>query len=483
MNLLYLWLLAAAIDPFHGAPFPQDAAVSLKLPKEAAVGDHLGGEFVIRNTGQRNLSFALWAELHVQVKDGQGNLLPQLEGDLVRVSAFAPALTVLKAGETTSIEVPLDRYVDLTTPAAYVVSVWSALGWQMDDAHPSPVATARIELRSPTASYAAARVRALCEKKTTEEEANSAGHVLEHLRDPQYLPALRAAAQAGHPEACFGIASIVGEAASETLLTLAHSADDRVAKAATMALLQRLPAADEVQRLRLTPFGYGDSKVIRQSWPAKLDGPLLELALKILSRPPKTKEPVLPRDLLLDGYFRFSDVSIVSPAATMVAARGGPPNADTVLAATQRALEIRIEPRTGFQGVDDQLPEPLPALIDAIDALRQRGWSINQTRALSDTEALRGEAGLLAFFRQLADPQSSQTTGRRMAGGDARLYPSRLGGHTGRTPCARFRSQWLPSGMKRSRPPWRTRTGESSWPRAKRRGPPVARISFDRWPR
>ena len=101
------------------------------------------------------------------------------------------------------------------------------------------------------------------------------------------------------------------------------------------------------------------------------------------------------------------DKEVVEWGAFFIAAQGDPAQAASVLAASQRALDVWEEPRTRRLGEHVNLldpPQPLRGLLAAIDALRDRGWR---------TDGMGGAAVIIAHFRQLADPKMPRPTDDR----------------------------------------------------------------------
>ncbi|EDY21747.1 hypothetical protein CfE428DRAFT_0992 [Chthoniobacter flavus Ellin428] len=337
----------------------------------------------------------------------KGTSLPHVP-EVGKAVSFFPVPTVIGPGKSDSRNVVLSDFVDILTPGTYVVSAGSKLGWQNGD--PYPVATAKIDFHPPTAEDAAARAHQLSAKPDTWEKASQNGRVLERLRDPQYLAPLRKEVEAGHPDACFGIASIPGVEATEILLQLADSPDAQTERAAMAALLRRLPVTKDGRSLHLAMLALGQPEIVRQSWPEKLDAPLLALAEKILRNAPQAHGSLKVQDPPPTDYFHLSFTSAVSAAAAIVANRGGVAQMPALMAATNRALAAPFEPRTDVHGPVNNLPDPLPALLDAIDGLRQRGWII-KPRELTSNLPLEGKAGALVFLRQLADPQVPKPEG------------------------------------------------------------------------
>lgn len=404
-------------DPNPGSPLPPSLRATLKLPEAAVIGDHIRGEFVVKNTGNQpvkiragegstilrarhpggsappNLGFGEaavdpWLQVHVW------NERAKVLGDMVNGPLYVPetkAPTVtLAPGESKSIYCPLERYVAIVKPDIYTVSVWNDLGWQADPNHPPLMATANIVFMPPNAQSIAARVRTLCAKETEENLWE-----LLHLWSPLFLTALRDEARAGHAQACLGMASMISEEANPMLLNFASSKDFSVARAAIYALSTRLPSMTDPGKPALPSWnGRSTHEAILRMWQPKFDMPLMSAASRLLE-----SAPVAVKATRKGSAGNFDPMTQLVPssvalAARIVEARGSVEQIPALLTAIDRTVEANLEPRKGPAGVYD--PAPLDVLLQTTDSLRNRGWR---------TDGTGGTGAMLVWLRQLADPR------------------------------------------------------------------------------
>jgi hypothetical protein len=429
--MLPLLLLAMALcvvargdegDPNPGTAVPASLTATLKLPEVAVIGDHIRGEFIVKNTGRQpvkiragegsallharhsggsappNLGFGEavvdpWLQVHVWNERAKV-LADMVEGPLYVPEKKVPTVT-LAPGESKSVYCPLERYVAIVKPDIYTVSVWNDLGWQVDPNHPPLMATANIVFMPPNAQSIAARVRTLCAKETEENLWE-----LMHLWSPLFLPALRDEARAGHAQACLGMTSMISDEVNPVLLSFASSKDFAVARAAMYALSTRLPSATDPGKPALLSWnGKSTRDAILRMWQPKFDAPLTSAATRFLeSAPIPTKAA---RKVSAGSSDPMSQLvpSSVALAARIVEARGSVEQAPALLTAIQRALEANVEPRKGPEGVF--VPAPLDVLMQTVDSLRGRGWR---------TDGKGGTGATLAWQRQLADPRIPKPT-------------------------------------------------------------------------
>ena len=404
-------------DPSRTVPIPQGLKATLRLPEVAIIGDHIRGEFIVQNTGSEpvkiragegsailrarepgagaapNLgmgeaSIDPWLQVHVW--NERAKLLPDMVGGPMFVPAGTPATVTLAPGESKSIYCPLERYVAILARDIYTVSVWNDLGWEADRDHPPLMATAEIEFRLPSAQSIATRVRTLCARDTEENNWE-----LMHLWSPLFLPALREEARAGHAQACLGMSGIISEEANRVLLDLAVSKDATVARAAVYALSLRLPAPADPEQPALRLWnGWSSREQILRTWQPRFDAPLMTAAVGLMQNPPRLMPSPRKGDAGSSGGLAQLMPNAVALGARSIEARGSIDQVPAVLDATERALRANVAPRKGAQAMF--APAPLDALIQAIDALRSRGW---RTNGRGDT------AAMLAWFRQLAEPK------------------------------------------------------------------------------
>lgn len=272
-------------------------------------------------------------------------------------------------GATFDITFPLTGYVSFPGAGIYTVEACHDLGWKVDDAHPHPVAKSRIEIIMPTADEAFTRVFDLCSSEDQDRDFQ-----LKKLHHDVFLPPLVRLADAGSASAVTGIAGIPGQAAFQALLHLLENPSADVTKAAGAALKWRLPSLSDPSKPAFPSWHDNSAKL--KEWDPKYRDTLLKSALTLL---------------------RSKDAAAVELGASFIQAQGDGSHAAPLLEATQAALDLPWEIRSGKGANTLDEPPPLRALIAAIDALRGRGWILGEN-------TVGGTAVILAQFRQLADP-------------------------------------------------------------------------------
>lgn len=358
------------------SPVPAGAVVSLKLPEKVNLGDAIPGAFTVKNAGgepfeistggdYRGTGFPL--RLKIRVTDSAGGVLPDASLNQPNFGGLVGSHKVVP-GASFDIDFPLAGYVSFPGAGVFTVEACHDLGWLADDARPHPVAKARIEITMPSADEAAARVRDLCASVDRDKFFQ-----LGKLQHGVFLPALIREAEAGHAEAVTGIAGIPGTAAFEALLHLLENPWSEVVKAAGSALKQRLPSASDQSKSAFPAWSDNASAI--KDWDPKYREPLLKSALSLL---------------------QSKDAAAVELGAAFIQAQGDDTHAKPLLEATQVALNGPWEVRSGRGANVLDPPPPLRGLIQAIDALRARGWRLGPNPN-------GGSAVILAQFRELAD--------------------------------------------------------------------------------
>lgn len=368
------------------SPVPAGAGVSLKLPEKARLGDALPGAFTVTNTGDEPFEISTGGDyrgtgfplrLKIRVTDSQGKVLPDESANQPDFGGMSGTRKI-EPGASYDISFPLPGYVSFPGPGTYTVEACHDLGWLVEEEHPHPVAKTNIEIIMPTEEEIVARVRDLCSGGEDWERRFQ----LEKLGNGIFLPALIQEAKAGHANAVTGIAGIHGAAAFEALIDLLEGPSADVAKASGAALKWRLPSLGDPTRPAFPSWGNKDAGF--QEWNPKFRERLLNAALTML---------------------RSKDAATVELGAALIQAQGDAAQAKALLDATQAALDSPWEIRSGKGANTLDPPPPLRGLIQAIDALRGRGWR------LGDTDG--GSAVILARFRELADPNSPRPATER----------------------------------------------------------------------
>ena len=168
-----------------------------------------------------------------------------------------------------------------------------------------------------------------------------------------------------------GIGHIATPDATQVLLKLMKHDSPAIAVAATQEILRRLPSREDASRRALDYWTspYQIDPLLPSSWDSSFEKPLFETTIKMLGS---------------------ADADVVEVAAQVMNARGEPEHAPAILAALEKAMNVYQPPRTGPGANTLDAPKPQQMLIEALDALRHRGW--------------RTQDGGIAWFRQLADP-------------------------------------------------------------------------------
>ncbi len=360
------------------APVPTAVEVSLKLPEKVKLGDVIPGTFTVKNTGGDAFEISTGGDyrgngyplrLKIRVTDSQGVVLPDISNSQPNFGGMMGSQKIA-AGASFDISFPLACYVTLPGAGIYTVEACHDLGWIVDDAHPHPVAKTKIEILMPTADEAAARVRDLCNSTDPDRLFQ-----LIKLQHGIFLPALTREAAAGNADAVTGIDGIPGTAAFEALLHLLENPSPDVVKAAGNGLRLRLPSLSDPTKPAFR--SWTDNTAAIKDWDPKYREPLLKSALTLL---------------------QSKDAAAVELGASFIEAQGDSAQAKPLLAATQTALDRPWEIRSGKGANVLDEPPPLKALIQAIDALRGRGWNLGPN-------ASGGAGVILAQFRELADPK------------------------------------------------------------------------------
>jgi hypothetical protein len=360
------------------------------------------------------------------VKDENGNILPVDLTEWLHFGGLPVGEISAKHGESISLPFPLLAYAPIVKPGTYTVT--ALLGWV--NSPQRQIFTCRIKFKLPTSKNTEVRIHALCKKKDNESVFE-----LLQLRAPVLVPALLAEGIAGHPQACIALRNVDSKEASEALLKLAGSNDRKVAKAAALSLLYRMPSLAEPAKpavdlefphvFRAPPWpddpGVPDPlrDQIIKTWQVKFDPRVLLAARKLLEHvdepyqypseggtienlrallgdDQQTKDGAEKGAQVFDLYYEHTDrMEDASVGAIIIGARGDLDQVAFLLEAMRRALNIPMRPRGNPKmGGDTFAPPPLYYLIDAVAAFRSRGWR---------TEGKGDSGDELALFAQLDD--------------------------------------------------------------------------------
>jgi hypothetical protein len=391
-------------DKWYGAvPMPPGVKVRLRLPETVVAGQEIPAALVVTNAGKaeftftsggdyRGTGFPLRMKVRVHDAAGQTLLLNPCEAHVMNGGGLS-GFTTVQPGESREVEFPLDCYVSFLQAGAYTVTAGHDLGWKLDDAHPHPVAQAKLNVTLPTEAEAAAYVDSIFARQPTTpvrrpDETLGREMKLEKtlsvLRHPVYLAALKKHAEAGSKAAVAGIGQIATAEATEVLLALLKHASAEVAESSAQQILRRMAMLDDPNQPYLRPgwrSRYQIDPLLPASWDPRFEKTLVSAALAMLSRE--------------------SEV-VVGLAGQILEARGMPEHAPAILAVLQKLLDTYHPPRSGAKVNTLDPPAPQRTLMRALDALRKRGWR--------GEESGGGTAAMVARFRQLADPDVSKPT-------------------------------------------------------------------------
>lgn len=378
----------------EGAPPPPGAKVSLLLPAVVMIGQEIPAVLLVQNIGDKPFKISLGGDyratgcpqrVKVRVRGAAMQLLQGLPQEAYGFGGGLGWTPEIQPGGSHRIEFPLACYVSFTKPGIYTVTAGHDLGWKVDAQHPHPLGKALLIVKEPTPEEATAHVDRVFDSQRLpagwqESERLSLALDLERrlcvLRQPVYLPALRARAAAGSVAAVQGIGHVATPEATEALLALLENASPTVVEAALVQLFRRLPVWQDAAQQ--APYAQGSSRyqidpLLPASWQVRFEQPVLEAAVKLLSSP---------------------QAELVENAASLLRLRGGAEHAPALLAALQKAMDTPVPTHGGAAPNSLDFPRPQQALINALDALRLRGWRITGPGRTAPT---------VAWFRQLAD--------------------------------------------------------------------------------
>lgn len=384
---------AAAAEPRWEAgvmqPVPAGARVRLEASRaEFFLGENVLVHFILENVGSEPFELSFGGDYRgasralrfkVTATDEAGRAVEDPDPSPLNFGGLGGTRT-LKPGERFIQSLPLMRYAQLERPGRYKIVATHDFGWKAGPRqHPAGELT--LTFRLPDAAQAE-QVLAQMEKLPTDPSTSFGEKARDYadfscLRAPAYLGPLVRRAQAGTPYALAGLERIPTPEATAALIQLAGAADPKVAQAAALSLTGRLPAAEPAKGA-WTGGQFGEAAAVRRRLAARAFAPRLvpqvrALASRLLAR----KEPA---DLAL--------------GAAMIQAVGDKDDAQSLLAALDRALATPVVNRHDPRDNILDLPTPLPELLRALKELRGRGFQPG--------EGLSGEAQLLLYFESLA---------------------------------------------------------------------------------
>ncbi|MGV3658933.1 MAG: hypothetical protein ACO1TE_02080 [Prosthecobacter sp.] len=383
------------LDPYmsfrgKGVSPPRGAKVSLLLPASVMIGEEIPAVLLVKNNGDKPFKISVGGDyratgypqrMKVRVRDAALQPLRELPREAYGVGGgglmFEPEI---QPGESHKVEFPLECYVSFTRPGVYVVTAAHDLGWTVGAEHPHPVGRALLIVKEPTAEEAAAHVRRIfdwrpLEVPRTESDRLSLESKMEHklcvLRQPVYLPALEEWAAAGSVAAVKGIGHVATPEATGVLIGLLKNAPPAVVEAALLQLRRRIPSMQDSHFFWSSRFQI--DPLLPASWSLRFEQPVLDAVVKLLSHP---------------------ETGLAENAASLLMLRGRAEHAPALVAALQAAMDDYRPPRTNAAPNSLDFPRPQQSFVNALDALRQRGWR---------AEKPGRTAPMVVWLRQLAD--------------------------------------------------------------------------------
>lgn len=366
------------------ATVPEGARVRLEVDRaEVFLGENVLVHFILENAGARPFTMSFGGDYRgssralrftVTAVDAAGQAAEDPDPSPVNFGGFGGTRT-LKPGERFIASLPLMRYRQIERPGRYTIRASHDFGWK-EGPRPRPVGELALTFRQPSAADAE-RVIARMEKLPTDcsvRVGEKAGDYADFgcLLQPVYLGPLVRRIKAGAASALDGLERIPTPEATAALIELAGSSDAQTARAAARSLVRRLPLEP--------PPGAGGAQfgdAVRQRLAARSFTPAQVPAVRLLA------------GRLLAGKARPE----LALGAAMLQSVGVKADAPLVLAALERALEPMVEARHDPKDNILDLPEPLPELLRAMQALRKRGFTLGQD--------LSGEGQILLYFTWL----------------------------------------------------------------------------------
>lgn len=374
-------------------PTPPQAKLRLQLPTSAMIGEEIPAALIIENTGDTPFAITHGGDyrstgypqrMKVRVQDENQNDLPRLPREAYGLGGGGLMSTVnIAPGKAAEVAFPLECYVSFKTGGTYHVTASHDLGWKTEADQPLPFAQASIIVTEPTEAQATAHVEKLFASRppAPSDPSSVFGYNLQFekqlsvLRHPAYLPVLTTRAQTGSPAAVAGIGHIATPEATSTLIQLLEHTSTEIIIAASRQLLRRLPSFEDPTKTALLDWSGSAHQIdplLPASWDPAFQDDIMKAAVKLIDH---------------------AENDVITEAARMINARGGPEQAPAVLDALGRAMAVYHAPRTGPTANTLDAPKPQQTLIHTLTSLRARGWRTEPGDA----------AQTLAWYYQLAD--------------------------------------------------------------------------------
>jgi len=426
---------------FADQSVPKGAKVTLKTDRtEYFLGENVLVHFILENTSDKpfkacfggdNRGASRSLRFIVTATDESGNVAEDPDPSKMCFGGMMSGGEV-KPGENYTKSLELMRYCRIVKPGRYTIRATHDFGWKEGGQRKRPVGETVLTFRMPTPDEAEAVVSAM-EKLPDPNTINyraGKGHSdyadFTYLTHPVYLKPLLQRVEAGDYRTLVSIGSMATREATEALINLSLSANPELARMATSLLVMRMPNPANAGGgfWNSPPFTREFRQhLVEQSWDAEFASTLRVLATNLLTRTGAEKNGINTR-MAASGYFLRDDSSEseVATGAKIISLIGELEDADAVLAAMDRALNPMINPRRDPKDNITDLPQPLRELLNAMNALKGKGYA-------PPTRWSSGATGLL-YFTWLANepgPRPARWLDTlKVFGGDQSRYPGRI---------------------------------------------------------
>lgn len=372
-------------------PVPAGARLTLELDRhEYFLGENVLVHFILENTGDQPFEVDFGGDYRgatrslrfkVSATDETGRVAEDPEPSGFCIGGFGGPRK-LNPGGRFEESLPLMRYCRILRPGRYTIRVTHDFGW-IEGARKRPVGETTVVFRMPTLAEAEMVVANM--EKLPPGPNNTYGKRSRDyadftvLRLPIYLQPLLRRVEKGNRDALRGICWIASPEATAALIRLATNSDPVLALEAAQSLTMRLPDPD-LERTNsfggFPPFTREARRLlVRDSWDPSLAPAVRTLATNYLAR---------------------AEPSEIAVGAVMIAAVGTASEAPAVLSALNRVLDSTVKPRRDPKDNILNHPEPVDALIHAMNALRERGYAL-------DEKCLSGQGAFLLYFTWIAE--------------------------------------------------------------------------------
>lgn len=395
-------------------PVPEGAKVTLEIDDtDCVLGENVLVHFVLENVGNQPFEASFGGDSRssralrfiVTATDEAGLLVedpdpwPQCHG--------GPAGTrVLQPGEKFITSLPLMRYRQIEKPGVHTIRATHDFGWKEVD-RKRPVGETTIKFRLPNAHEAEQIVNQMATMPafTSTLVKRTAPYAdFRCLSHPVYLDILVRLARSGDKRAFEGLRFIPTLDATKALIQLAGDADKQLALNAANTLNERLPYPE----FHFVPV-----------LPNSSDQPILTIRGRLVER--AWNESLVPDVRALANQLLSSeDPPTVAAAAMMMISVGTKEDAPAVLDAIKQSREHTLSPRSQVNDNIIDFPQPIRELLLAMDALRERGYSLG--------ESIGGAAEILVYFHYLKDapaPRPDRWLASLEAFGQSGWFPTR----------------------------------------------------------